>query len=215
MHHTAQKNGGQGGFTPLPQETPKTLVSKRSEHEQYRTSESKGKGHTVAVTGFTLVELLITVGIISILATGVMVAMRGATVRARDTKRKAELTQVGRLLQSGCRAPDGGMLDIDLKDYAVQLAAQYPQYQSFLQNVPKDPQSGNDAQSGYRYIVNNDTTKCAVYANLENNEEPISLPAINTPTPGGGTGTLRTYAPGPNGTNILKQNWFSDQAVRR
>jgi len=154
---------------------------------------------------FTLIELLITVGIIGLLATVVMVALRGATVKARDTKRKAELAQIGRLLQSGCRAPNDGVLDIDLKDYAEQLIAQNPQYQTFLRNVPKDPKSGSDAQSGYRYIVNNDATKCALYANLENNEEPVTLTAINNPAPGGGTGVLQSSIKGPNGSDRYYQ----------
>jgi len=40
-----------------------------------------------------------------------------------------------------------------------------------------------------------------LYGNLENGAEPITLPAITSPTPGGGAGVFQAAAAGWNGTN--------------
>ncbi len=155
--------------------------------------------------GFTLIEVLVVIGVIGVLAAIVTLSFSKTTVKAKDMKRKAEVNQMGRLLPFGCRAPDGGVLDIDLLDYANQLAAQNPSYASFLSNVPKDPKSGSDTKSGYRYIVSTDYQKCALYANLETKEEPVTLTAIASPTPGQGTGVLQSTTTGPNGTDRYYQ----------
>jgi hypothetical protein len=47
------------------------------------------------------------------------------------------------------------------------------------------------------YTVNNNG-KCAVYANLENQDEAVTLLNISTPTPGGGTGVLEATSAGWN-----------------
>jgi len=85
------------------------------------------------------------------------------------------------------------------------MISKNPQYGQFLKNVPKDPKSGNESQSGYRYVVSENGTKCAIYANLENENEPITL-IITAPTPKGGTGVLRALNDGPNGTPLYYQN---------
>lgn len=155
--------------------------------------------------GFSLIEILVVIGVIALLATIVIVSLGKTTVKAKDTKRKAEINQMGRLLQFGCRAPQGGVLDIDLLDYANELAAQNPQYASFLNNVPRDPKSGSQTQSGYRYTLSPSGQKCAIYTNLENSEEPVTLTALTSPTAGGGTGVLQSSTTGPNGTNRYYQ----------
>lgn len=166
-------------------------------------------------SGFTLIEIMVVIGVIGVLATIAFVALGRTTTKAKDTKRKAEIHQMGRLLQFGCpprlasgeagRAPQGGVLDIDLLDYANELAAQNPQYASFLNNVPRDPRSGSNAQSGYRYIISSNGQKCAIYANFENPDEPITISNITEPTAGGGTGVLQASTTGPNGTNRYYQ----------
>ncbi len=155
--------------------------------------------------GFSLIEILVVIGVIALLATIAIVSLGKTTVKAKDTKRKAEIHQMGRLLQFGCRAPQGGVLDIDLLDYANELAAQNPQYANFLNNVPRDPKSGSETQSGYRYVISSNGQKCAIYANLENNDEPITISSITEPTAGGGTGVLQSSTTGPNGTNRYYQ----------
>jgi prepilin-type N-terminal cleavage/methylation domain-containing protein len=154
--------------------------------------------------GFTLIETLVVISIIGILATIIITSLLGARDKARDTKRKAELSQIGRFLVVSCYDPDAGDGDYDLIPIAEELLIKNPQYSQYLKMIPRDPKSGSDAQSGYRYIVGEGGTKCAVYANLENEKEPITL-NITLPTPKGGSGVFRALDNGPNGTPLYYQ----------
>lgn len=154
---------------------------------------------------FTLIETLIVIAIIGILATVIIIALVGARDKAKDAKRKAEVTQVGRIFGVGCYMPDDGSeKEYDLVPLAEELKAKYPEYSKFFSTVPRDPKTGTETDSKYFYIVSEDGKKCAVYANLENTKEPVTL-TITTPTPGGGTGVLEAEEPGWNGTPLYFQ----------
>lgn len=155
-------------------------------------------------SGFTLIEILITIAIVGVLASISVVYLAGSRNKARDTKRKSDLAQIGRFLSLSCYTPQAGAGDYDLADLAAELAVTYPQYQSFLNNIPHDPKSGSDAQTFYRYIVD-DQNRCALYANLEYEQEPVTLEELSAPTPGGGQGVLISPTEGWNGTNLYFQ----------
>jgi len=154
--------------------------------------------------GFTLIETLVVVAIIGIIVTIVSISLLGARNKARDIKRKAEISQIGRLLVMSCYLPDSGAGDYDLLPIAQEVMAKNPQYNQYIKNIPKDPKTGSNTESGYRYIVNEGASKCALYANLENEKEPITLQII-IPTPKGGTGVFRADSNGWNGTPFYFQ----------
>lgn len=155
--------------------------------------------------GFTLIELFVVIAIVGALATISMSVLVPARKKARDAKRKADLAQIGRLLQAGsCITPDAGAGDYDLKTLVAEMAAKSPQYAQYAAYIPKDPKTGSDTASGYRYKVDAQN-HCVLYGNLENEGEPITLPGLNMPTPNSGTGVLRAGAAGPNGSSIYYQ----------
>lgn len=155
--------------------------------------------------GFTLIEILVVIAIIGTLASIMYVAFGSVTVKARDTKRKAELSQVGKYFSGvKCYLPNAGAGDYDIADLITELKSKYPQYSSFVAKAPRDPKSGTQSKTNYRYIVSSDGKKCSLYANLENKNEPVTLKNINIPTAGGGTGVFAGQT-GANGTDRYYQ----------
>lgn len=150
--------------------------------------------------GFTLIEILVVIAIIGILATLAFVYLGGATVKARDTKRISDLSQIGRFLSFGCLLPESGPGEYDLNELIAEYIAKYPQYANIVPKNLRDPKTGTDIESNYKYIVNA-SKQCALYANLEDGKSKVSLPAISTATPGGGQGVYEAASPGWNNSN--------------
>lgn len=150
--------------------------------------------------GYTLIEILIVVSIIAVLAAVVLLAVLPARNTARDARRKADVSQIGRFLTAGCYVPTGGSGDYDLADVLTELKQKYPQYANYITQTPRDPAKGTAAQSYYRYIVDASSKKCSLYANLENAGENVTITNITTPTAGGGSGVWQGSA-GWNGTD--------------
>jgi len=157
----------------------------------------------VKTNGFTLIETLTVVAILGILSLFILVSVFGIREKAKDTKRKIEVSQAGRYLTNGCYVPDAGAGEYDLIPLTQEIFSKNPQYKEFLQTVPKDPKTGDETESKYMYVVAPGGTKCALYANLENKKEKITL-SITEPTPGGGTGVFKGSI-GWNGTDVYFQ----------
>lgn len=157
--------------------------------------------------GFTLIEILIVIAIIGILATIISISLFSARDKARDLKRKAEVSQIGRFLTLSCYVPDmeEGEYGYDLIPLAEEILSKHPDYQKYFSEVPQDPKTGTETESKYIYIVSADGKKCAIYANFEHADTPVTL-SITIPTPGGGTGVLEwPGSPAWNGTDLYFQ----------
>lgn len=101
--------------------------------------------------GFTLIELLVVVAIIGILATIVLVSLGTVRVKARDTRRSADLRQVALALEmymdDNSRYPGTANTD----SWNTQLPALVPTY---LAALPVDPI--NDTTHKYKYYMDSD-----------------------------------------------------------
>ena len=162
--------------------------------------ENKYRGIWTKKKAFSLIEVLVVMAIIGIIAVIIFVSLGSATGKARDAKRKTELAQIGRFISLGCYMPNAGANEYDILVLVDELKAKYPQYAQYVSLTPKDPKSGSETESKYYYIITVDN-KCVLYANLENKDEAVTLPSINTPTPGGGTGVFQAGTGGWNGSD--------------
>ncbi|MFA4941671.1 MAG: type II secretion system protein [Patescibacteria group bacterium] len=150
--------------------------------------------------GFTLIELLLVIVIIGVLATFAMLAFLNTRAKARDAKRLNDINQIGRFLSFGCLLPETGAGEYDLNELLVEYKNKYPQYSNIIPENISDPKTGTDSVTNYKYIVSADN-KCVLYANLENDEQEITLPNISEPTPGAGKGIFLAEKNGWNGSD--------------
>lgn len=155
--------------------------------------------------GFTLIEMLVTVAIIALLASLAVPSLLSAIGKARDAKRKAAIAQIGRFLSGQtCYRPDAGPGDYDIGQLFGEIKTKFPVVNQMMSTPPRDPKGGTETVTKFRYVTNEDMTKCALYANLENDKEETTLTSVTAPTPGGGTGTFASPTKGPNGST----KWF-------
>lgn len=150
--------------------------------------------------GFSLIEILVVIAIIGILATIAIIYLGGSTIKARDTKRMSDLNQIGRFFSFGCLMPEAGAGEYDLNELIEEYKVKYPQYAGNIPKNIRDPKTGTDSLSNYKYLINA-SKHCVLYANLENNDEEVTLPAISEATPGGGKGIFASPENGWNGSN--------------
>jgi general secretion pathway protein G len=131
-------------------------------------------------TGFSLVELMIVIAVISILATALFVNFSNSTEISRDAQRKADLVNLQNAIElyrleegrfpEACKGPTVDYPDIVLSGHSgiyecVLASEQYieelaPKY---IPELPRDPKLNGD-DSGYVYAVNASGTAYKVMA---------------------------------------------------
>jgi len=101
---------------------------------------------------FTLIEVLITIGIMAILAGIVFVAIHYAWGRARDTVRISDLNQIQKSLET--YYIDSGIYPISTSNYEIEGAPWGSSWEPYMNKVPKDPlptQSYAYVSDGFSY----------------------------------------------------------------
>jgi prepilin-type N-terminal cleavage/methylation domain-containing protein len=161
--------------------------------------------HNKPNKGFSLIEMLIVIAIIGMLSSVVLATLGLARTKARDAQRKVEIGQIGKFLSGSCFLPDAGPGEYDLMPLAEELKAKYPHDAERLPRIPRDPRLGTDTKSWYTYVVTDGGARCALYANLENEKEAVTLPGVSAPGIGGGVGVLQATAEGWNGSTKYVQ----------
>lgn len=150
--------------------------------------------------GFTLIEMMVVIAIISVLVAAMLLGPLNTTLKkARDAKRKSDVYQVGRFLSS-CYLPESGAGEYDLFEVLNGMQSKFPQYAKMLVAVPRDPHAQENGPSLYYYQVDANGYRCLLYANLENRNEPITLPGISAPALDGGPGVFQGVKKGWNGS---------------
>jgi len=156
--------------------------------------------------GFTLVELLVVIGIMSILATVVVVQINGSKERSRDSLRKADLLKIATALEF-YRTDNKSYPSLDPSDTtnlntvmnSGLTAALVPTYLPAMPTDPKNPASTKYDQQ-YQYAssatLGTKSTSFTLYAVLE---KPTAEDKITVPDPIG-TGNCPKYV--KTGTNF-------------
>lgn len=116
--------------------------------------------------GFTLLELLIVIVIIGILALLIIPNITSAPKKARDTKRKTDITTVRKGLEeyfvNNNVYPDStgnGLADLTVGSAPI------------IKTLPVDPKNGSPAQYTYTYISANANSTYTLTACLENDQD--------------------------------------------
>jgi len=133
----------------------------------------KIKNQKVKNKGFTLIELLVVIAIIGILATLLMSNFIGIRQRARDGKRKSDLSQIQAALEQ-YRADNGSYYMGNLTCNSTFTSPTNVNI-VYMKKVPCDPfeQSGQSYyNSGSYYYSSPDGIKYTLGACLENASDP-------------------------------------------
>lgn len=142
---------------------------KRLNKNARNIEKNMSKRNVLKSKGFTLIELLIVIAIIGILSTLLMVNFIGVRQRARDTQRKANISQIQSALEE-YRA-DQGNYPISIPSCGNALAD--PTGTTiYIQKMPCDPLGNSYYNSGsYYYSFNSSTNTYTLSACLENTSD--------------------------------------------
>lgn len=123
--------------------------------------------------GFTLVELLVVVGVIGILVVAVLLTVNpfAQVQKANDVRRKSDLSQVQRALEAYFQ--DSGKYPLHSNTYKIirldaSVADWGQSFSPYMAALPKDPRGGRT----YIYFASSDRQAYWLYASLERSNDP-------------------------------------------
>lgn len=118
---------------------------------------------TKSVFGFTLIELIVVIGIISVMAAAALATLNpfAQFQKANDSKRKADLSQIQKALESYYQ--DNGTYPSQGAEYTITGATWGGNWGAYMNLVPKDSKLGYN----YAYYVTTDLQSYYLYASLE------------------------------------------------
>lgn len=130
-------------------------------------------------TGFTLIELMIVIAVMGAVIVMAAGSYMTTQAKARDARRKSDLTQITRALElyytdHGVYPPDNGARVAGCgaastspctwgSDFTDQFGTVY------MEKIPQELQAGK----AYRYCASADRLRYQLYARLENLQDPI------------------------------------------
>ncbi len=117
--------------------------------------------------GFTLLELLIVIVIIGILALLIIPNITSAPKKARDTKRKTDITTVRKGLEEYYVSNNAYPVSASATVISSALADLSTGAAPILKNIPADPKN----TSPFQYLYTSDGTTYTLTACLENDQD--------------------------------------------
>lgn len=132
----------------------------------------------ISQAGFTLVEMMVVMILVAILFTLGASSFRGAQIKSRDSKRKADLANIAKSLdyyyndhRSYPKFEGHGLVNDqgELIDWGTPFVDSKGTL--YMTVLPKDPQRNRN------YYYHGDQNSYQLFANLENDQDPHSLPA--------------------------------------
>lgn len=129
--------------------------------------------------GFTLLEIMITMGIIAIISAMLTVNYISARVRERDSRRKSDLVKIQSALEL-YRADNQRYPPISDVDGWVDIRGADDLSPRYITEVPQDPVS-EDNCPGYLYMVMPGFQRYTIYTVLENQNDSVVIGTKPTP----------------------------------
>lgn len=125
--------------------------------------------------GFTLIELVIVVGILSILSIGALAVLNPVAQfqKADDARRKSDLSQIQKALEvyyndNGKYPPDFSSSDYRIKGLNGNVVSWGSSWQPYMDVLPKDPRPSKN----YVYFSSSDGQSYWLYASLDRGTDP-------------------------------------------